>query len=123
MRFFRVLQATPRFLIIAPLFGVMVALTAMAQEPIGTAPPVVQEFNNQTCTDFVTCTSIGKVGGMCPNEAPCALSGVEPFGTCRTLELAKCVNSQSLYGDIGCAGTCLTKEKQACTIFRVYKCK
>lgn len=104
MRFIRTLKTLPRFLILAPVFGVGAALIALALSP-SSATAQFEQFGDQTCT-FTSCAQIGSfVGGGCPDAGVCVLRGTAQFHTCQPTGDG-CVNSSSVFGSNFCVGRC-----------------
>lgn len=127
MRLLSILKATPRSLILPPLFGVVLGLVVMASHPGSSSADdsvgVVQEFANHKCTGDVTCASIGPVLGnpSCLLGVECVFSQTNPFSTCRPLADNQCINSQNVYGFTTCSGSCQHRDGGFCSM-PVYHC-
>ena len=130
MRFLRALKSTPRFLVLAPAFGVLVALIVMAQSPStaraqpGTSGGVIQYFEDYTCAK-ITCDEIyiAPLVLAC-DGGDCKLDTTYPAKTCRKLTEKTnmiCTNSDDAYGHIRCSGKCALMTNVYCGL-DVYNC-
>lgn len=115
MRFLRAPNGLTRFLMAAPLFGAALAILIITQYPRSASGVENQNFTNQFCTatNCLALTPYPAVG--CPTDINCNFTSTVMFPTCRQAQGLSCVNSDQLYGHIGCSGTCVGQSSMFCS--------
>jgi hypothetical protein len=126
MLFLRTLKATPRFLLVAPLFGIMVAMVVLAHSPLPLFAGIGDQIHPaHECEHPLSCAMVDIVYVGCKGDTGCQLEGIEKnIYTCRpVLDLINCYNNAITHGSVNCPGKCQSLGNPNCTPYTIAKCK